>query len=86
MSPKARLFTFAGWLIPSRFKYVMIVFSALIPPDVLGLIALSRRLTGTTGSYAVPGLAKRSVMLSTTILHHQKQTGRPCFLLMSDLR
>lgn len=35
MSPKARIWMFAGWLMPSRFKYVSVIYfqyAMLMPP------------------------------------------------------
>ena len=51
LSPKARFWLFAGWLLPSRFKYVFFFFFsfALSARDSNDAAAPSLPLTDTTG-------------------------------------
>lgn len=62
LSPKARLYLFAGWLLPSRFKCVpqSSTFDYALT-DLNLSIALNRPSTDTTGSSAV-GRARRCGM------------------------
>ena len=82
MSPKARFYMFAGWLLPSRFKYVTVISVSLdTPPDTLPIIlAQNLRLIATIGSYVVRRLAKKFATSSTIIPHLRSQMAPLCFL------
>ena len=86
LSPKARFWLFAGWLLPDRFKYVPVLRHRLsvMGPDGArsGLISLSKsvtnlHLTATTGLSGVLQRVKKFDMSLTIMAHPHFQMDRP---------
>ena len=60
LSPKARFWLFAGWLLPSRFKCVRTLPSLIPHANHIAYLAPNLPSTATTGSSAGAAQAQRS--------------------------